>query len=109
MRTKFYSEHFKGRDHFGSMNEDEKIRLKWIIDKLLVKRYPLVRGWVGLRAGLDTEDRGKILCLCRDRTPVVQSLVNTNAVHIKERSHGIVPPLCDNRSASMMLSYKHNF
>jgi hypothetical protein len=32
-------------------------------------------GWVGLRAGLDTEARGKILCLCRDRTPVVQSVV----------------------------------
>jgi hypothetical protein len=35
-------------------------------------------GWVGPRAGLDTEDRGKILCLCRgsnlDR-PVVQSVV----------------------------------
>jgi hypothetical protein len=28
-------------------------------------RYPLYRGWVGLRAGLDTEARGKILCLCR--------------------------------------------
>jgi hypothetical protein len=32
-------------------------------------------GWVGLRVGLDTEVRGKILCLCRgsnlDR-PVVQ-------------------------------------
>jgi hypothetical protein len=35
-------------------------------------------GWVGLRAGLDTEVRGKILCPCRgsnlDR-PVVQSIV----------------------------------
>jgi hypothetical protein len=35
-------------------------------------------GWVGPRAGLDTEDRGKILCLCRgsntDR-PVVQPVV----------------------------------
>jgi hypothetical protein len=35
-------------------------------------------GWVGLRAGLDTEARGKILYLCRgsnlDR-PVVQSVV----------------------------------
>jgi hypothetical protein len=34
-------------------------------------------GWVGLRAGLDTEDRGKIICPCRgsnlDR-PVVQSV-----------------------------------
>jgi hypothetical protein len=34
--------------------------------------------WVGLRAGLDTEVRGKILCPCRgsnlDR-PVVQSVV----------------------------------
>jgi hypothetical protein len=32
-------------------------------------------GWVGLRAGLGTEATGKILCLCRDWTPVVQSLV----------------------------------
>jgi hypothetical protein len=35
-------------------------------------------GWVGPRAGLDTEDRGKILCPCRrsnpDR-PVVQPVV----------------------------------
>jgi hypothetical protein len=28
-------------------------------------------GCVGLRAGLDTEARGKILCLCRDQTLVV--------------------------------------
>jgi hypothetical protein len=26
-------------------------------------------GWVGPRAGLDTEDRGKILCLCRESNP----------------------------------------
>jgi hypothetical protein len=32
-------------------------------------------GWVGPRAGLDTEARGKILCLRRDRSPVVQSIV----------------------------------
>jgi hypothetical protein len=31
-------------------------------------------GWVGLRAGLDTEARGKFLCLCRDRTPLVPSV-----------------------------------
>jgi hypothetical protein len=35
-------------------------------------------GWVGPRAGLDTEVRGKVLCLCRgsnlDR-PVVQSVI----------------------------------
>jgi hypothetical protein len=35
-------------------------------------------GWVDLEAGLDTEDRGTIICLCRgwntDR-PVVQSVV----------------------------------
>jgi hypothetical protein len=33
-------------------------------------------GWVGLRAGLDTEVRGKILCPCRESNldcPVVQS------------------------------------
>jgi hypothetical protein len=35
-------------------------------------------GWVGLRAGLDTEARGKILCPCRGSNPyrpVVQSVV----------------------------------
>jgi hypothetical protein len=35
-------------------------------------------GWVGLRAGLDTEARGKILCLCRGSNlerPVVQFVV----------------------------------
>jgi hypothetical protein len=30
---------------------------------------------VGLRAGLDTEATGKILCLCRDRTPAVCCVV----------------------------------
>jgi hypothetical protein len=36
---------------------------------------PGTRGWVGTRAGLDTEDRRKILCLCRVLNldhPVVQ-------------------------------------
>jgi hypothetical protein len=28
-------------------------------------------GWVGLRASLDTEARGKILCLCRGSKPVL--------------------------------------
>jgi hypothetical protein len=28
-----------------------------------------IQAWVGLRAGLDTEDRGKILCLCRGWSP----------------------------------------
>jgi hypothetical protein len=45
--------------------------------------YPLGRthgthwigGWVGPRAGLDTQARGKIHCLCRDWTPVIQSVV----------------------------------
>jgi hypothetical protein len=32
-------------------------------------------GWVGPRAGLDTEARGKILCPRRDRTPVAQPVV----------------------------------
>jgi hypothetical protein len=31
--------------------------------------------WFGLRASLDTEARGKVLCLCRDPIPVVQSLI----------------------------------
>jgi hypothetical protein len=28
-----------------------------------------IGGWVGLRAGLDTEDRGKILYLCQEPNP----------------------------------------
>jgi hypothetical protein len=31
--------------------------------------------WVGLRAGLDTEAKGKSFASSRDRTPVVQSVV----------------------------------
>jgi hypothetical protein len=37
-----------------------------------------IGGCEGLRSGLDTEDRGKILCLCRGWNPgrpVVQSVV----------------------------------
>jgi hypothetical protein len=37
-------------------------------------------GWVGLRAGLDTEVKGEILCPCRGSKPdrsLVQSVVNT--------------------------------
>jgi hypothetical protein len=30
-------------------------------------------GWVGLRAGLETEIRGKILCPAGDRTPIARS------------------------------------
>jgi hypothetical protein len=46
-----------------------------------VERTPgthCTEGWVGLRAGLDTETRGKILCLCQGSNPdrpVVQSVV----------------------------------
>jgi hypothetical protein len=32
-------------------------------------------GWVGPRAGLDAEARGKVLCLCRGSNPVVKYLV----------------------------------
>jgi hypothetical protein len=32
------------------------------------------KSWVGPRAGMDTEAREKILCLCRDRTSVVWCL-----------------------------------
>jgi hypothetical protein len=28
-------------------------------------RYPFTEGWVGVRAGLDTEVREKMSCLCR--------------------------------------------
>jgi hypothetical protein len=27
-----------------------------------------IGAWVGLRAGLDTDATGKVLCLCQDRT-----------------------------------------
>jgi hypothetical protein len=36
--------------------------------------YGTVR-WVGLRAGLETEVREKILAFAEDRTPVVQSVI----------------------------------
>jgi hypothetical protein len=42
------------------------------------ERTPGTGGWVGLKAGLDTEARGKILCPCRGSNPacpVVQSVV----------------------------------
>jgi hypothetical protein len=32
-------------------------------------------GWVGPRAGLDTETRGKLFATAGDQTPVVQSVV----------------------------------
>jgi hypothetical protein len=45
-------------------------------------------GWVGLRAGLDTEDRGKILCPRRGSSPdrpVVQPVVRhyTSCLYVK--------------------------
>jgi hypothetical protein len=53
-------------------------------------------GWVGPRAGLDTEDRGKILCPCRGSNPdrpVVQPVVRhytawANPTPFKESSLG---------------------
>jgi hypothetical protein len=41
------------------------------------ERTPGTEGWVGSRAGLDTEARGKVSCPCRgsnDDRPVVQSV-----------------------------------
>jgi hypothetical protein len=34
-----------------------------------------IGGWVGLRADLDREAKGKIVCLCQGSTPGVQSVV----------------------------------
>jgi hypothetical protein len=34
-----------------------------------------IGAWVGLRVGLDTDDRGKIVVSAGDRTPVIQSVV----------------------------------
>jgi hypothetical protein len=42
------------------------------------ERYYCIGGWVGPRAGLDTEARGKIIYLCRGSNPdrpVVQPVV----------------------------------
>jgi hypothetical protein len=39
-------------------------------------------GWVSLRAGLDTEARGKFFASARDRTPVAQSVVMNNKLKI---------------------------
>jgi hypothetical protein len=47
-------------------------------------------GWVGPRPGLDTEDRGKILCACRGSTPdrpVVQSVVRHWLSHSGSTPH----------------------
>jgi hypothetical protein len=41
-------------------------------------------GWVGLRAGLDTEARGKVLCLCQDRIPVVQPYSGTALTELSQ-------------------------
>jgi hypothetical protein len=32
MRTKFYSENFKGRDYLGDLGVDGRIILKWILE-----------------------------------------------------------------------------
>jgi hypothetical protein len=45
-------------------------------------------GWVDTRAGLDTEATGKIICICRDRTLVVQSVVR----HYTRGSQTVGPP-----------------
>jgi hypothetical protein len=42
--------------------------------------YPLYRTLVGLRASLDTEVGGKILCPSGDRTPVVQSMFVVHSI-----------------------------
>jgi hypothetical protein len=40
-----------------------------------VPRTHWIGGWVGLRVGLDTEGREKIICLCWDQIPFIQSVV----------------------------------
>jgi hypothetical protein len=54
-------------------------------------RYPLKRGWVGLRAGLDTEATGNILCLYQGSNPsclVVQSVSDIILTELPQL-HGI--------------------
>jgi hypothetical protein len=55
----------------------------WVKDP----NYPLVRGWVDIRAGLYTKARGKILCLYRGSTPVVQSVVLPAGTPSKTQPH----------------------
>jgi hypothetical protein len=40
-------------------------------------RYPLDWGWVGIRAGMDTYARGKILCLCLGSNPGLPACSHT--------------------------------
>jgi hypothetical protein len=70
-------------------------------------------GWVGLRAGLDTEVRGKILCFCRGSNPnrlVIQSVVRhytdwaTPAPFCKEGS-----PKLTKLQSPKILGYKSGF
>jgi hypothetical protein len=56
--------------------------VKWAVSVAML--YPqgkdpsthCTRDWVGFRADLDTEARGKILCPCRDQTSVAQFIVS---------------------------------
>jgi hypothetical protein len=64
-----------------------------------------IGGWVGLRAGLETEVRGKVLCPCRgtnsDR-PVVQSVA-------RHYTDWATPAHVYIRSVSQILSYVTTF
>jgi hypothetical protein len=69
--------------------------------------YPLDRRLVGLRAGLDTEARGNILCLCQGLSPsrlVVQFLVSFYA-ELSQFSYGNKkkPQVCLFRGLNMEL------
>jgi hypothetical protein len=67
----------------GERKNSSNSFLTTALDGVSVKRHTLaalyprettpgthcIGGWVGLRAGLDTEARGIILCLCRGSNP----------------------------------------
>jgi hypothetical protein len=63
--------------HAGDTNSWPRRQMGWVISHAPAALYPRERtpgtywieGWVGLRAGLDTETRRKILCFCRGSNP----------------------------------------
>jgi hypothetical protein len=63
----------KGRGNISPAHLDHGTRWGWVVSVTPRPRFNpsthCTRGWVGFRFGLDTEARGKILCLCRRSIP----------------------------------------
>jgi hypothetical protein len=54
----------------SALNEDEWCHIPAALcSKEWIPGTHWIQGWVDLRAGLDTEARGKILCMCRGSNP----------------------------------------